>query len=209
MKRGAPYRSELTAAYDALAARWSDTHGRNPLVLQEAADIFAGLVERGGTVLEIGCAVGRDAALLRSLGFRYLGVDLSPQMVAHARARVPAAAFEVGDLFDLRYPPNSFHAFWANAVLLHVPQVDVPRALHSIRSVLKPGGVGFVSMKLGVGEGMRADSTGCQRFFAHWQRTEFLRMVSDAGWLQLRVAEHPDSFGRADTKWLWCFLMAA
>ena len=64
---------------------------------------FAVLMEVGalsGTrVLDVGCGVGDlyGYALRQGIRVQYTGLDILPEMVAHARERYPEARFEVGD----------------------------------------------------------------------------------------------------------------
>lgn len=55
---------------------------------------------RGG-VLELGCGAGRVSGYLLELSGSYLGLDISPRMVAHCRRAYPGARFETGDLREL------------------------------------------------------------------------------------------------------------
>ena len=64
---------------------------------------FAVLLEVGPLsntrVLDVGCGVGDlyGYMLQRGIRAKYTGVDILPEMVAHARERYPHAQFEVGD----------------------------------------------------------------------------------------------------------------
>lgn len=49
------------------------------------------------TMVDLGCGTGIHAQAL-SAGFDYLGVDVQPWLVQHARRAHPAARFEVGDI---------------------------------------------------------------------------------------------------------------
>ncbi|MER5866235.1 class I SAM-dependent methyltransferase [Kitasatospora sp. NPDC002040] len=55
-----------------------------------------------GSVLDVGCGTGRDLALLteRMRIPRAVGLDLQPDMLAHARARHPHLEFHQGDIRD-------------------------------------------------------------------------------------------------------------
>jgi len=66
--------------------------------------------------------------------------DLSPGMVAEARANVSRAGsvFEVADAQALPFADASLDALTANHMLYHVP--DLPRAMSEFARVLKPGG---------------------------------------------------------------------
>ena len=52
-------------------------------------------------VIDLGCGAGDLCEPVRAAGFDYLGVDLSPDMVALAQRRFPDAAFRQGSAFDL------------------------------------------------------------------------------------------------------------
>ena len=62
---------------------------------------------RGRSILDIGCGVGDFFARLQETkaGADYLGIDVSPEMIARARQRFPDGIFEVGEagLLDARF----------------------------------------------------------------------------------------------------------
>jgi SAM-dependent methyltransferase len=77
---------------------------------QEVDFLVEALELRAGTrVLDAGCGPGRHALALAARGIDVLGVDLSPEFVALARASAEArglteqARFEVGDIRTLAY----------------------------------------------------------------------------------------------------------
>lgn len=92
-------------------------------------------------VLEIGSGSGRPtAAALVGAGHSVLGVDVSAEQVALARANVPNATFVQGDVLDLDYPPGSFDAVVAFYVLTHVPRRHYAELFARIRAWLRPDG---------------------------------------------------------------------
>jgi SAM-dependent methyltransferase len=66
-------------------------------ILQEA-DIEDGLV------VDVGCGSGIFARHLLKAGYDVLGIDASAAMIGLARAKAPAANFEVGSLFTAKLP---------------------------------------------------------------------------------------------------------
>lgn len=54
----------------------------------------------GKPVLELGCGWGDDTAVLTAAGLAVTGLDLSPDLLAQARRRVPQATFVQQDLCD-------------------------------------------------------------------------------------------------------------
>ncbi|PYQ52520.1 MAG: hypothetical protein DMF78_11145 [Acidobacteria bacterium] len=78
------------AAFDAAAADYDLSFGRNPIGL-----VFRHVVQRrlealfrpGDRVLDLGCGTGEDALALAARGVRVTGIDPSPAMIARARAK--------------------------------------------------------------------------------------------------------------------------
>lgn len=60
---------------------------------------------RGGFVVDLGCGSGLWAHELTKARYRVLGIDISEEMIAIARRRVPDAEFRVGSLFEADIPP--------------------------------------------------------------------------------------------------------
>lgn len=95
-------------------------------------------------VLDVGCGVATTAIqIARRFGWRVTAVDISPLMLARARANVGAAGLETqvivesGDITALRFPDNAFDRIVAEAVTMFV---DRPRAARELVRVCRPGG---------------------------------------------------------------------
>jgi SAM-dependent methyltransferase len=72
--------------------------------LEERAwlDRFLSHVRPSGTVLDVGCGMGEPIArYCLDAGFRVVGIDSSPTMIAMCRARFPQAEWLVADMRDL------------------------------------------------------------------------------------------------------------
>ena len=83
-------RAETLAAYERLADVWDDTDDNLWNEALERATVRRLLPTPlgGRRVLDAGCASGAHAAWLADQGCRVIGFDLSPRMVAQARARL-------------------------------------------------------------------------------------------------------------------------
>jgi SAM-dependent methyltransferase len=103
------------------------------------------LAERAGTdpVLELGCGTGRDSAVLAGAGLRVVGIELSTESVAAARARVPHGAEFLCSDFRAPFPMADGNVGAVLASLsLHYFAWDETLALaRRIHDVLHPGGV--------------------------------------------------------------------
>jgi SAM-dependent methyltransferase len=94
-------------------------------------------------VLDLGCGAGRLAAYLQLLAPRYVGVDVSPHMIAHCRRRFPALSWVQGDMRELaRIADGSVGVAFAVSNLIDaVGHDDRLRVLAQVRRVLVPGGL--------------------------------------------------------------------
>lgn len=100
----------------------------------------------GTKVLDVGCGIG---ALLADLpdGVSYVGVDVNPAYIEAARARYGDRgeffAARAGDALAPQW--SGFDIVIAMALLHHLEDDEAHRLLHSVSSVLRPGGM-FVSI---------------------------------------------------------------
>jgi ubiquinone/menaquinone biosynthesis C-methylase UbiE len=94
-----------------------------------------------GRVLEIGIGTGRNLPHYPA-GMRVAGQDISPAMLARARARARAlgrrAPLAVGDAQHLSFADAQFDTVVSTLTLCTIP--DERRALAEARRVLRPGG---------------------------------------------------------------------
>ncbi len=91
---------------------------------------------RGSRVLELGCGTGRILSRLAEVADEAVGVDLSEEMVARARAKGLDA--RLGDLHALSFEDDAFELTCSFKVLPHVP--DIRAAISEAVRVTRPGG---------------------------------------------------------------------
>jgi SAM-dependent methyltransferase len=94
-------------------------------------------VGAGSRVLDLGCGTGLVSARLVAAGCIVTGADPSEPMLAHARLRVPGAAFVAATAEKLPFEGNSFDAATC-AQAFH--WFDQRRALEELQRVVRPGG---------------------------------------------------------------------
>jgi SAM-dependent methyltransferase len=88
------------------AADWSATEEQQLPTYEEAIRRLG--IGPGQRVLEVGCGSGVFLRAAAERGAQVSGLDASPELIAIARARVPAADLRVGDLQFLPYPDDAF-----------------------------------------------------------------------------------------------------
>lgn len=97
-------------------------------------------LEPGQFVLDLGCAIGEQAALLARRGARVIGIDRDPDLLAIARGRrIPGSRFLRG---DLRHPEGldipTVDGIWCSFGAAYHPRLD--DLLRAWTAHLRPGG---------------------------------------------------------------------
>lgn len=168
---------------------------------------FIKFLPKGGLILDVGCAGGRDSRKFIQKGFKVIGVDLVDVYLEEARKYVPRAKFIKMDLLKLKFPKDHFDAIWACAVLLHIEKSDISQVLRGFRKVLKPSGKLYVRVKKGIGVGSKREklSAGQRRVFTYFSKDEIKEFVEKAGFKIISTKIHPDELGRKDINWIAVF----
>lgn len=187
--------AETIATYDRTVDEYAtDTRGEVRKT-RPMADWFIKNVP-GRKVLEIGCGPGYDAQYFSGHGLTVTAIDLSSGFVAMARKRAPLARVLKMDMRKLKFPARQFDGIWAMASFLHLPKQDGPPTLAGFRRVLKPGGLLFISVKIGRGEkiiskkrysgGVR--NHGGIKFFAFYGERGFKELLKRCGFNIINTA---------------------
>jgi ubiquinone/menaquinone biosynthesis C-methylase UbiE len=127
--------------YDAFAENYERQRGVHSQggyhdLIDELEAEFVRRFATGKDVLEVGCGTG--LVLSRIAGFARCarGVDLSPRMLEHARAR--QLDVHLGSATDLPFEDGTFDVSCSFKVLAHVQDIEL--ALAEMARVVRPGG---------------------------------------------------------------------
>ena len=103
-------------------------------------DMLAYALPKGAKVLDLGCGPGQFSKYLAEKGFAVEGVDISDEMLAIARAKVPNVQFKKMDMRKLDFAEHTFDGVLAAYSTIHIPTSELPGVLSEIKRVLKPTG---------------------------------------------------------------------
>ncbi|WP_235973794.1 class I SAM-dependent methyltransferase [Parasphingopyxis marina] len=149
-------------------------------------------------LLEIGSAIGRDAAYIHEQGYEVECTDASTAFVQHLRRLgFEAKLFNVlNDAFTAKYD-----LIIANAVLLHFDRQEFAEALRKSSRALKPNGRFAFSLKRGDGEEWSDEKLNAPRFFCYWQPEDLAPLLSRARFSSWAINEVATE--RAHAEWLY------
>jgi SAM-dependent methyltransferase len=91
-----------------------------------------------GLAVDAACGTGRFAEFLAGRGHQVIGIDSSPDMLAHARRRVPGGEFHLAELDRLPLQDDCVDVIVCALALVHVPRLRP--VLAEFARVLRPGG---------------------------------------------------------------------
>ena len=131
----------LAPIYSTLRPFWTGTLTRGAEKHLEQVALPIALHPKA-RVLDLGCGPGSNLARLRRLSLpfdHYLGLDLSPAMLAECRSAFTAAEdFVLGDTHWLPFADGSFDVILSTWMFSHLPHPR--RVVRQAERLLRPGG---------------------------------------------------------------------
>jgi len=129
--------------WDAEAASFDDApdHGlADPVVRAAWRELLLGVLPAApARIADLGCGTGTLSRLLVDEGYALDGLDISPEMIRRAKAKVPEAEFSVGDAAAPGFTPAAYDVVLCRHVLWAMP--DPVAAVTTWTELLAPDGV--------------------------------------------------------------------
>jgi ubiquinone/menaquinone biosynthesis C-methylase UbiE len=115
----------------------------------ELLDRFALETAGRGDVCDMGCGPGQVARYLREKGTTVFGLDLSSEMLHHARRLNPDIDFWQGNMLALGLGDATLAGIAAFYAIVNIPAESLPQAFREMARVLQPGGLLLLAFHLG------------------------------------------------------------
>ena len=135
----------------AAAEAWGTDRGMYPAERELVARWFPAPPAQ---VADLGCGTGRTTETLVELGYQVTALDLAPDLLEVAAARVAGASFLLRDAVELDRVGTTFDAvlFSFNGIDCIRPVADRLAVLAAIRRSLRPGGILYLSTHNAAGQ---------------------------------------------------------
>jgi SAM-dependent methyltransferase len=199
----------VAAGYDRMADRFRSWADRMPAGSTERfLDEIRAVAPDRPLVLDLGCGDGHPVAA--GIGARrYVGVDLSAEQLARARARWPAAGFVLADLHRFEAREASVDLITACYSLTHLTPAAQRRLIVAMAGWVRPGGVVAFTASAATEEhaGIEEGWLGVPMFFAGIPADETLALVREAG-LRIVLGE-PRTLDEGDGTAAFLYVIAA
>lgn len=203
------YLDDTIALYNSIADEYAKQATDHGPVMQRK--LFASLLVKGGTILDLGCGSGRDSAYFVTQGFQVTGVDLSEKLLAIAKKNVRNALLVKEDIRHLSFAPNSFDGIWSCASIVHINHSEQQELFRSMYTILKPGGLLYIHAKKGEGEQYIEEPSmpGKKRFYAFFTASLLEHYCKKAGFSDVEIIDvgvtKAYANGKHSKEWIDCF----
>lgn len=151
------------------------------LTTQRQLEDFKNLVKPPARVLDIGAGAGYDLSYLAQF-YSVIGVEIDPEATRIAQFENPNADIINMDIMRYEIQQNVFKGIWARDVLHHLTPEQLTELFPRLYSGLVPGGVLFMIVREGEGEGKEVDMLAgkqIQKYYNYFSKTE-INNIADA-----------------------------
>lgn len=134
-------RPMVRSSYDTFAPRYAAWADRTDPDLREPyTRRVLDALSAEAVVVELGCGPGIPVGSMVADRCRYIGVDLSFEMLREARHALPSSMLVQGDMAALNFKAGSVDAVLVFFSLFHIPREKHAAVLRAVARWLRPGG---------------------------------------------------------------------
>ena len=169
---------QIGRLYDAIAAWWDDQQATSTSGLAYVRRV-AELPANRRRALDVGCGSGRLTAALTGAGYRVVGMDVSPGMLALARGRHPGSPFLQADICTWT-PPEQYDLVIAWDSIFHVPHAEQRGVVGKLCDALAPGGAVLFTAG-GIDGEVTGPMCGETFYYSSLDVEEYLRVLKARG----------------------------
>jgi ubiquinone/menaquinone biosynthesis C-methylase UbiE len=123
--------------YDEIGKTYNLTRRADPFITERLA--YLSEFRKEGLYLDIGCGSGNYTHELQQLGYNFIGIDPSGEMLEKAKLKNPAIDWRLGSAESLSLNKNSIDGVVATLTIHHWQ--DLGKGFAELARVLKPGGI--------------------------------------------------------------------
>ena len=187
MKENSNYQKTLEW-YENNAQNYSQKSNLNSSIDYQQLLEFSKLIPTNGIILDAGCGSGRDTNLFQQQGFNIIGIDISKNLLVHAKKNYPKLDIQFGDILNLPFENNHFDGVWAHASVVHFDQdSQITKAISEFSRVLKPKGLLHLlvrAQKNNFKTSVSVDSiSNHERFYRNFSKDEIKKILSETGFI--------------------------
>lgn len=152
-------------------------------------NIFISKLNKGDSILDLGCGPGHHSKYFSDLGYNVIGIDLSKKMISIAKRKFSNIDFRVMDMYNLNFEHDIFNGIWASASLLHTKKKDLQLILKELNLLLKNKGILYISLKIGDGEKFVYDDRykKVSKFYSFYNQHEIKHELLEAGFSNIEI----------------------
>lgn len=158
-------------------------------------ELFSSLLpQRNSSILDVGCGPGNITRhLLRKRpDLKVLGVDLAPNMIALAKENNPGADFEVMDCREIGKLETQYDGIICGFTIPYLSKTETAKLIADLASLLKPGGVLYLSLIEGKYEdsGFQYASNQVDRSYVYYYNP--VKIISILTQCNLKIVQNDD-----------------
>lgn len=158
-------------------------HRVTNVVAKKQLEDFINLVQPPAKVLQVGCGTGHDTMFLANK-YSVTAIDKSQTVVDLTKLENPGVDIQKSDILEYSVAPNTYKGIWARDVLHHIPSVHLPELFTKLANGLVEGGILFLIVRKGEGEGEELDTEAGEelhKFYHYYSEEELLQRTAQVG----------------------------